>query len=72
MGVLEDGRLAPQPYDENESNTLSHILAEAAARAAEETTSSSDGGNSAHDPQSPSPSLDDKRSPKKRKRDESE
>jgi C2H2 transcription facotor len=72
MGVLENGQLAPQPYDENESTALSHILADAAARAAEDTTSSSEGGHSMRDSNSPTPSLDSKKSNKKRKRDESE
>jgi hypothetical protein len=70
MGVLENGQLAPQPYDENESTALSHVLAEAAARAAEDSTSSS--GHSARDSNSPSPSIDSKKGNKKRKRDDSE
>ncbi|MCJ1368071.1 hypothetical protein MMC16_007210 [Acarospora aff. strigata] len=76
MGVLEDGELPPtartEPFEEGDAGALGAVLFEAAQAAAADATSSSssDNDNSVRDSLSPAPSIENKKSLKKRKREE--
>lgn len=79
MGVLENGEVpAPVPFDDADAGALGAVLFEAAQAAAGKSSSSgssstgSEGSNSVRDSQSPTPSIDNKKANKKRKREESE
>ena len=76
MGVLEDGELPPtektEPLEEGDAGVLGAVLFEAAQAAADNTSSSSssENANSIRDSLSPTPSVDDTKSMRKRKREE--
>ncbi|KAL8809043.1 MAG: hypothetical protein Q9200_003771 [Gallowayella weberi] len=74
MGVLEDGEMAPsekgQSTEESDAGVLGAVLFEAAAAAAANLTSSSSGPSSTRDSASPTPSIENGRALKKRKREE--
>ncbi|KAI9880288.1 MAG: hypothetical protein M1830_004407 [Pleopsidium flavum] len=76
MGVLEDGELPPmekrEGFEEGDAGALGAVLFEAAQAAAADATSSSssDNGSSIRDSLSPPPSIENKKSLKKRKREE--
>lgn len=76
MGVLEDGEVPPmekrEGYEDGDAGALGAVLFEAAQAAAANATSSSssDNGSSVRDSLSPPPSIENKKSLKKRKREE--
>ncbi len=76
MGVLEDGEVLPitktEPFEDGDAGALGAVLFEAAQAAAANATSSSssDSENSVRDSLSPAPSSENKKSLKKRKREE--
>lgn len=73
MGVLEEGEMPPNDKapstEESEAGALGSVLFEAAAAAANASGSSS-GSNSVRDSTSPAPSIENSKTPKKRKREE--
>ncbi|KAL8659723.1 MAG: hypothetical protein Q9226_000279 [Calogaya cf. arnoldii] len=73
MGVLEEGEMPPSDKapstEESEAGALGSVLFEAAAAAANASGSSS-GSSSVRDSTSPAPSMDNSKTPKKRKREE--
>lgn len=74
MGVLEEGEIAPHgsgsPLDHTDSGLLSDVLFKAAAAAAANASSSSSSSGSQRDSYSPTPSSDDNKPAKKRKRED--
>lgn len=72
MGVLEDGELPPiekaEPMENGDTGALGTVLFEAAQAAAANASSSSSSENSSRDSISPSPSVENSRPMKKRKR----
>lgn len=74
MGVLEDGELPPtetgSPIDHADAGTLGAVLFEAAHAAAIASSSSSSSGSSHRDTTSPSPSIENTKAMKKRKRED--
>lgn len=74
MGVLEEGEIAPtgsgSPLDHTDSGLLSDVLFKAAAAAAANTSSSSSSSGSQRDSYSPTPSSEDDKPAKKRKRED--
>lgn len=76
MGVLEDGEVLPiakpEPFEDGDAGALGAVLFEAAQAAAANATSSSSSENddSVRDSLSPAPSIENKKSLKKRKREE--
>ena len=74
MGVLEEGEIAPagsgSPLDHTDSGLLSDVLFKAAAAAAANASSSSSSSGSQRDSYSPTPSSEDNKPAKKRKRED--
>ena len=74
MGVLEEGEIAPtasgSPLDHTDSGLLSDVLFKAAAAAAANTSSSSSSSDSQRESYSPTPSSEDTKPAKKRKRED--
>lgn len=76
MGVLEDGEVLPiprtEPFEDGDAGALGAVLFEAAQAAAADATSSSSSetDNSVRESLSPAPSIENKKSLKKRKREE--
>ena len=76
MGVLEEGEVLStpktEPFEDGDAGALGAVLFEAAQAAAANATSSSssDNYNSVRDSLSPAPSIENKKSSKKRKREE--
>jgi len=73
MGVLESGEIPSGVNYDEDAGTLGAVLFEAAAAAAAKSSSSSGSdSDSIRDTHSPTPSTDNKKAIKKRKRDDSD